>query len=231
MLRNRFFGLAVTSLLILSGCVSLQHRQPNELSVQNDKSFLRPGLLTSERINAKFGSFGVQVLLQDELSNIRFSNLYSLENGEKITRTLALVNFVEKIDPRLKKTHQEILDGASLGATLTKHGFLLQKNIVFTGVFDGLPPQLNAMMKVPNTEFAATIYEVLVKINNDTVPYCTITEIFSPAFVSKTELTSLHQQFNSNPNEDKVRVQIVASTSDEKVKENLELMKAILQTL
>jgi hypothetical protein len=232
-LSTRFLFHAVLSfLLFASACASIDAKKRGNEPILDEKTWLKPGLLTSERIQEKFGSFFVQVLLQDELSGIRFSNLYSLEKGEKITRVLALVNFVNDVDPRLQGSHKEILDGKSLGATLAKHGLTVQKHIMFKGVFDGFPRPINAMMNVTETSFAALMYDVTVKINNDIVPYCTITEVYSPDFLSIRELESLYaQSMLINDATSHVHEQVTAATSSEKIKENYETIKAILRTL
>src|SRR5262245_52025727 len=56
-------------------------------------------LLNSERIAAKFGSYGIEVLEQTD--GTRVSNLYSGTGAEKICRTFAAVRYQPMMDPQV----------------------------------------------------------------------------------------------------------------------------------
>lgn len=78
-------------------------------------------MLNSERIEATFGSYGVQA---DSCSEaLRVSHLFSRHGQRRVTRTLALVQFEQPVPEALREPHGVVVDqGSSLGATLQAHG-------------------------------------------------------------------------------------------------------------
>ena len=85
--------------------------------------------LNSDAIKATFGSYGVEIIYQ--AAGTRVANLYSGQAGNKIVRTLAVTEFVEPIDNTLLQSHQEIMSGASIGATLRA----AEGTLLFTRVY------------------------------------------------------------------------------------------------
>jgi len=77
-------------------------------------------LLNSERIAARFGNYGIEVLAGD--SRERVSNLYSEANGERTCRTFAVVRYPAAIDSAVAAEHDEIVRGGSIGAVFAAHG-------------------------------------------------------------------------------------------------------------
>ena len=84
--------------------------------------------LNSDAIKATFGSYGVEIIYQ--AAGTRVANLYSGQAGNKIVRTLAVTEFVEPIDNTLLQSHQEIMSGASIGATLRAAGYTINKKLL-----------------------------------------------------------------------------------------------------
>ena len=84
--------------------------------------------LNSDAIEAAFGSYGVEVI--DQGLGTRVANLFSGRDTEKVCRTLAVTEFVQPINPELLASHQEILDGNSIGATLRSAGFTINKKLL-----------------------------------------------------------------------------------------------------
>ena len=62
-------------------------------------------LLNSERIAAAFGSYGVEVLEQDE--QVRVSNLFSGAGQDKTCRTFAIVRYPLRLDGAVSAEHAE----------------------------------------------------------------------------------------------------------------------------
>ena len=87
--------------------------------------------LNSERIERRFGNYGVRVLEQE--AQLRVSNLFSTGASGRICRTLALVRFQPQMEIALAGAHAQILRGASLGATLRKHGWQITKTNRYLG--------------------------------------------------------------------------------------------------
>lgn len=81
--------------------------------------------INSELIRQKFGTYGVDVLYHS--NNVRLSNLYSQHDTNKITRTIALVQFSAHSTERFEHEHQRILQGASIGAIFLGAGCSIRK--------------------------------------------------------------------------------------------------------
>jgi len=88
-------------------------------------------LLNSERIRQQFGSYGIDVLRNGEV--LRISNLYSLDDGGKITRTLAVVVFPSEIPPEVMAEHRLITDGGSIGEVFKSRQWTIVKTNIFMG--------------------------------------------------------------------------------------------------
>ena len=81
--------------------------------------------LNSERIRRLYGSYGVEILAQNE--TLRVTNLYSQADDVTTCRTLAIVRFAPGAERHFPHAHAAIRAGASLGETLAKRGWQLEK--------------------------------------------------------------------------------------------------------
>lgn len=154
-------------------------------------TYLRAGLLNSARIQEKFGSFGVEVLAQDSNKGLRLSNLYSLEKGQKIARTIALTQYAANIPEELKAAHEQIIAGGSIGSTLNKHGFEVKKEFFFQGIVTDMPAKTEELMQVQDKNFASIAYDVVVSLGDQKYTYCSIAEVYSPEFLTMIELNQI----------------------------------------
>ena len=84
--------------------------------------------LNSDVIRERFGSYGVEVLSQND--ELRVANLFSGEGNSKVSRTLAVTMFVLPRDSRLDASDQVIRAGGSIGASLRKAGFVVDKRVL-----------------------------------------------------------------------------------------------------
>lgn len=151
--------------------------------------------LNSDRIKYFFGSFGVELLnLQSsEFPESRISNLYSMHDDKKVMRTLALVDFKQTTHPLLQEAHREIINGGSIGATLSRHGWKIKKNPMYFGSFYLTSKILQWMQEEQLKEAAIHIYRLEVYQDNQTpIPYCTILEIHSPQYLTVEWLQALY---------------------------------------
>ena len=89
-------------------------------------------LLNSERIEQRFGDFGIEVLEAD--SQTRISNLYSMDSAGATMRTLAIVNFIAATDPHLAAEHRRIIAGESIGAVFQESGWHIEKVTLAPGI-------------------------------------------------------------------------------------------------
>ena len=92
---------------------------------------LEPESLNSERIEDRFGSYGIEVLSHE--SGIRRSSLYSVDGNTRICRTYAVVRFVDESTPRVAEAHADILAGRSIGATFKSTGWHIGKVTLHVG--------------------------------------------------------------------------------------------------
>ena len=77
---------------------------------------VQPELLNSERIEKRFGNYGIEIIAQQ--GSVRRSSLYSTENSLRTCRTYAIVQFVDPDIIELAGQHQAILSGESIGTTI-----------------------------------------------------------------------------------------------------------------
>ena len=166
-------------MLLLAGCVS-------------DRE-----LLNSERIRQSFGSYGITVLPSTD--TLRRASLYSLENGQPVTRTFAVVRFndaltaVEKA--AIQPVHAQILAGASIGATFREHHWTINKQNLYTGGITLANPdsEIASLMQVDIPRELA-MHAYLFNINNDlySIDYATIIEIHHPQYLNVATLRKLY---------------------------------------
>lgn len=157
-------------------------------------SLLKPKL-NSERVTYFFGNYGIEVihLPNSPFGENRISNQYSIESDEKIMRTLAVVDFQQPMHPALREAHQQILGGQSIGTTLVKKGWKIDKYPLYFGNVP-LSSGLQKKMHVKSGQAAIHIYKL--HVSNNEVPaslhYCTVIEVYSPAFLDEKWLEALY---------------------------------------
>src|SRR5690242_11290346 len=97
MKTTSYLFLLILSATLLSGTICFAQNN-DQATVSPCDSTLSPKLLNSERIEKKFGGYGIDVIYNSP--RLRVSNLY---DGKKITRTLAVVDYPEFIDSSFSK--------------------------------------------------------------------------------------------------------------------------------
>ena len=155
---------------------------------------LRP-LLNSERIRQKFGSYGLDILQGGE--KIRVSNLYSVQNGKKTTRTLALVVYPEVIDLLLSTEHQKIINGQSIGEVFKGNGWRIKKQHVFFGEIEAssnFAGVYSLMGGVAPVALPIHIYNFFVRKNGAEFLYASISEIHHPDYLDANDLQGIYEE-------------------------------------
>ena len=141
-------------------------------------------LLNSERIERKFGSYGIAVLEAD--ASVRVSDLFSTdsETGERTTRTFALVDYPATVADAVAAEHDTIVAGGSIGAVFKASGWaVLKANLWFGNVLS--TTRLQRMMRLPGqTQLAVHIYALEVEREGRREPYARIVEVHHPAYLS-----------------------------------------------
>ncbi len=143
-------------------------------------------MLNSQRIQFLFKDYGVDILLQK--GNLRVSNLHA--NG--LMRTCAVVHFSSPIPEWFKSTHDKIHKGATIGQTIRDDGFELVKKDDFIGTTE-LPKFAREKMQTSETIAAVYMYQLIVKNpkTEELFEYCTITEAYSPEYLTVGDLQKL----------------------------------------
>ena len=154
---------------------------------------LEPESLNSERIEDRFGSYGIEVLSHE--AGIRRSSLYSVDGETRICRTYAVVRFVDESTPRVAEAHAEILAGQSIGATFKSTGWQIGKVTLHVGSLTPGGPDhaLNSLMRIDgSTELAVHAYQLVLEKDAQTIDYATIVETHHPDYMSRQELEDLY---------------------------------------
>jgi len=147
--------------------------------------------LNSERIAERYGSFGIEILQSGD--DRRLSSLYSVSEGKKTMRTLALVDFRAANDSNIVQEHERILAGESIGAVFKESGWTIDKissHYCQTQLdFNSLPELLRMEIELPAT-LATRRYTFRVRKGAVTIDYANITEIYHPDYLQAADLTS-----------------------------------------
>jgi hypothetical protein len=149
--------------------------------------------LNSERIKQQFGSYGVEIIEANERQ--RVTSLYSVDNGNRTTRTLALVNFVDASNTAIANEHREILHGSSIGAEFKANGWIIIKETVRTCAlpFDVSGyPSLSGMQIESPAILALHEYRFRLSRQGANIHYATITEIHHPDYLDLDGLTRVY---------------------------------------
>ena len=156
--------------------------------------------LNSERIERRFGSYGLSVL--EERPALRISNLYSTDASGATCRTLATVLFLTPLPDALAGVHRRVLDGGSIGATFKASGWQVLKTHRYLGTID-VPTnadRLKILMRVdPSGPLALHVYDLEVARNGERYPYATLIEAHHPDYLSPAALQSIYRDEPRRP--------------------------------
>ena len=189
MQRKRDTSIIVLSIYLAFSLIGISHQTIAQQTTPCD-SALSANLLNSERIAKKFGGYGIEIL--QSTPRLRVSNLY---DGNKITRTLAIVDYPETIDTAFSKEHTEIVNGGSIGAVFKKHGWKIEKkNIYFGEIPTGDYKELYKHMgNMAPSKLSIWIYVFQIQKGSKQYAYATISEIYHPDFLSLTDLKCINK--------------------------------------
>ena len=154
---------------------------------------MEPELLNSERIEQRFGSYGIEVLSHDQ--GVRRSSLFSIEDGAKVCRTYAVVQFKDEATPRVAAAHADVLAGESIGATFKSSGWEISKITLYIGslsIPDSNHPIAMLMHLDEGRELAVHAYQLVLSKGDQTIDYAMIAETHHPDYLKVDELASLY---------------------------------------
>jgi len=189
---SQFKPEALLSTVLFCAFLALSACQSSPFSPTAD-ALAQPPLLNSERIRQKYGSYGVEVLEADE--RLRVANLYSSHEGERVTRTLAIVLFSAPIPKAILPEHELIIAGGSIGEVFKHCGWQVEKENLYFDEIQAAPEnaRLYEMMgEIPPTDLAVHGYELFVSKNTERFSYTTIVEIHHPDYLNLDELEAIY---------------------------------------
>lgn len=150
-------------------------------------------LLNSERIELRYGNYGVRVLHSDQRQ--RITSLYSAGIEGEVCRTFAIVDFVLPLDSRLAVEHSSILAGASIGQVFRQAGWQTEKYTLSiretrAGDHNAQIPEL--MHLDPTETLAVHRYRFDVTQGELRIPYAIITEIHHPDYLTVQQVHQIY---------------------------------------
>ena len=153
-----------------------------------------PVVLNSERIEKRFGSYGIEVLASE--AGLRRSSLYSMDAGLPLCRTYAVVRFADQLDERYSEEHTKVLAGNSIGAIFMSKGWNVHKQSMHIGQL-ALPQTRTSIGKLMHIsgaqELALHVYQLLLVKDEQVFEYATIMETHHPEYLSECDLRKLYE--------------------------------------
>ncbi len=171
----------------------------------NNNTESKNTLLNSERIEQKFGSYGIDIVQSDNQSRVSF--LYSLDpdnKNKKNYHTLAIVKFKET--RKVSIIHEKILNGDSIGKSFKKEGWEIDKTNHQMMVISN-PDKLlfkSWLPKISDEKLALHYYELNVKTENYYYLYAKILEIHHPEYLGLNDLTEVYNLDEETQNNEKL---------------------------
>lgn len=156
-------------------------------------SAMESELLNSERIERRFGNYGIEVV--SAKPGLRRSNLYSVEDGARVCRTYAVVKFADQTTGDISEEHSRILAGGSIGAVFRENGWEILKHTIYVDEIEINVPtnDIAQLMDLGESQVLAThIYRLQLRKGDLIVDYATIIETHHPDYLSKVDLNRLY---------------------------------------
>lgn len=154
---------------------------------------LESELLNSERISERFGSCGIEVLQHGP--TVRRSSLFSVDDGTRICRSYAAVQFIEQESQEVAEAHAKILGGESIGATFKAAGWQVQKVTRHVGSVP-LPVDEVLLTELMHLADSASLgmhaYRLILEKDRRSLHYATIIEVHHPDYLDEAELRKLY---------------------------------------
>lgn len=150
-------------------------------------------MLNSDRIEQRYGSYGVTILSQD--NQVRRSNLHSIEPVGPVCRTYAVVLYSESIADEMLPIHEPILAGASIGSTFQENDWSIEKRTTHIGstkLQNASHPLAGLMYLDSPATLATHTYDLRVSNGDVVYHYATIVETHHPDFLDVQELRAIY---------------------------------------
>ncbi len=170
------------------------HFPPSVLAAVLSACATESVILNSERIEQRFGSYGIEVLASE--AGLRRSNLFSVDGDTATCRTYAVVQFEEQHDERYDDAHSRVLAGDSIGATFKESGWGIEKQTMYIGSIR-LPESrtdVGDLMRLTGAvDLAMHVYQLVLSRDDVAFEYATILEVHHPEYLSQRDLLDLYE--------------------------------------
>ena len=168
------------------------HFPPSVLAAVLSACATESVVLNSERIEQRFGSYGVDVLASE--AGLRRSSLFSYDGGHTTCRTYAVVQFAEEADSGWNDAHSRVLAGNSIGETFKESGWDIRKNTLHIGTIR--PPEgrteVGELMRLGGAhDLALHIYQLVLVRGGNELEYATILEAHHPEYLTEDDLRGI----------------------------------------
>lgn len=154
---------------------------------------VQPELLNSERIEQRFGSYGIEVL--EQTSSVRRSSLYTTSDGTTTCRTYAVVEFADATITDISAAHQNILAGESIGTTFKTAGWQINKETIYVGelAIDNPQHPIGLLMRLEGpANLGLHAYRLMLDKGVRSIHYATIIETHHPDYLVAADLLELY---------------------------------------
>ena len=148
--------------------------------------------LNSERIEKRFGSYGIEVLASE--AGLRRSNLLSYDGDASTCRTYAVVQFAEQLDERYNDAHSKVLAGNSIGETFREDGWDVRKRTLYIGTVrlpESRTPVGELMRLTGAHDVALHVYQLVLARAEVELEYATILEAHHPEYLTANDLREI----------------------------------------
>lgn len=173
--RNLLFSILIVIWSLLAACDSSRE------------------LLNSERIERRFGNYSIELLESD--AQLRISNLYSEQAGQRTCRTYAIVEFAQPVPAAVASLHAKIKTGQSIGSTLDKAGWEIQKRLKYIGelTLTDADSEIARLMRIAVPQsLAVHSYDFAISKDEQTINYASIVEIHHPEYLGAKQLREIY---------------------------------------
>ena len=168
------------------------HFPPSVLAAVLSACATESVLLNSERIEQRFGSYGIDVLASE--AGLRRSSLFSYDGDRTTCRTYAVVQFAADADARCNDAHSRVLAGNSIGETFKEDGWNIRKNTLHIGTVR-LPDrttEVGTLMRLRGAHHLAVhIYQLVLVRDVNEIEYATILEAHHPEYLTEQDLLGI----------------------------------------
>jgi hypothetical protein len=155
--------------------------------------------LNSERIEKRFGSYGIEVLAS--AAGLRRSSLFSYDGDTATSRTYAVVQFEGQDDEHSDDAHSKVLAGHSIGATFKENGWGIRKDTLHIGRvrLPGSRTEVAELMRLTGAhDLALHVYRLVLVREDAAFDYATILEVHHPEYLSEQDLCELFELETNN---------------------------------